>query len=308
MTRIINWLKCWLRWDGTANLIGCGTLVLGAAGFVILWFTLQTARTESKAALAAAQVALANLHAQRARLTFGLADGRLAKYSPPVKDKGKGTIVLYFRNVGPQRAPKVLINAFSDLLPTDKGKIRHLERYRTFLNGKPGGVGGSLSFSVGGGAPYNFPLDQKWVPNPKQWANIQNGGGGKIGFRIEGTFEYCDSWGRWWCEPFAARYDPALSKFVPSFLTTSDLCAYTTSAPKTLTGGLPGQTAKLLPPCVQPNETKSAGNGVNDPESHGRPITEYTSSWDFGIRPTKGFPGYLRMPPSPNHQAKRPGH
>lgn len=288
MTRVRNCLKDWLLWKGTANLIGCGTLVLGIAGFMILWFTLRTARTESKAALATAQaakkesqIALDNLHEQRARLTFGLADGRVAKYVRPTNGEKKGMIVLYFRNIGPKLAPKVLINAFSSLPPNNKGPMHHLSPYYSYHDGKLAGTHESLSVSVDAGTQYDFSLGQKWVPDPRQWTNIR---AGRLHFEIDGTFEYCDSWRNWRCETFSARYNSELAKFVPAFTPDSFLCTYTTPDPKSLTGGAPGVTVKFLPPCAQPNGTnpklisihhlqQRAGSALVHPQASSKPAS-----------------------------------
>lgn len=189
----------WLNWITAA---AAGT---GLGGLLILYWTLGATSTAANAAKTQPQAAIDALHSQRANVTLGLASGSLADYVPPA---GTSNIILHFRNTGPQSAPNALINAFSDLPPNEKGEFHHLYRARAFYKGKPAGVVGFGGFSIGSESRYDYPLDPKWVPNVNQWHNIVSGKYSP--FRIDGTIEYCDSWGTWHCEDFSVEYNPTL--------------------------------------------------------------------------------------------------
>jgi hypothetical protein len=119
------WRKS-LRKQGCLNFITCIAAVAGLLSIGAIWGSLKATQTQ-------AQTALDTLHSQRPNINFGLENGDMADYLPPVGNAKKGTIILHFRNTGPQSADSVLIDAFSTLPPAQKGEERHLLRYRTSI-------------------------------------------------------------------------------------------------------------------------------------------------------------------------------
>ncbi len=244
--------------------------------------TVEATRTAADAAHTQAQVALDTLHSQRPNIVFGPANGDLAAYVAPTRSQQKGRILIYFRNAGPEPSRGALFNAYSNLLPNEKGQIHHLLRYRAFIKGRPAGMVSGGGVNVSAGSEYALVLNDKWVPNPKQWANIRGDRGSKRygQFRIEGTFEYCDQWGAWRCEGFETAYDPQLGRFVPGVATPMG-CEYTTEDPGYLARGA-DLKAEILPPCEQPEERAQKG-GVNRPLRIGKPMRITLSSGNFGV-------------------------
>jgi hypothetical protein len=265
-------------------------LIFEVAAFFFLvryvhWTKVQSVATERAANAAkdsadTARIVLRKMRKRRPEIVFGLSNGSVADYIPPTRGQQKGTILIHFRNTGDEPSPNTLFNAYSDLLPSDKGEIRHLLRYRAFYKGQPSGLVGGGGTDIASQAQYDLPLDQKWVPNPAQWRNIENRRQRYGGFRVQGTFEYCDQWGVWRCDTFFTSYDPNLRKFVSTTMPPMG-CEYTTEAADYLAMGA-DYRAEILPPCEQPDERAQHG-GATHPVRVGTPRHITASSGNFGV-------------------------
>jgi len=182
----------------TAVIAGFATL----AGFISLGFlkgTLDATKDAAEAAATQARIALTQLHSQRPFMALGRGDGVIVEYRPPTETGRKGTIQLYFSNTGPAPALRFLVGAHSSLPTAQIEKGRHLYRRRVIQNGKPTGwlsMGGHI---VAANAPYVVTLDSTSVPSDDEWRLIETG---KLEFIIRGTYEYCDSWGKYTCNMF----------------------------------------------------------------------------------------------------------
>lgn len=233
------------------NWITLGAAVVGIGTLPFLYGTLKTTQISADAAKTQADAAIQALHSQRPFVSFGKPDGRLLDYIKPRKSDKKGSIILYFRNTGPAPAQNLLINAYSSLPPIEKGGNRHLYRFRIYFKGQPAGISFMGGTSLGASSVHSQPLEEKWVPNPEQWSLIRSGQWNGT-FRIEGTFEYCDSWGQYRCETFAARYQPPP---IDNFIATQALpqCFVHTPDPSEMAKG-EDYRAEPLPTCEQPEE------------------------------------------------------
>lgn len=233
------------------NLITLVATVVGLGTLAILYGTLKTTQIAADAAKAQADAAIQALHSQRPFVSFGKPDGRLLDYIKPQQNDKKGSIILYFQNTGSAPAQNLLINAYSSLPPNEKGDDRHLYRFRIYFKGQPVSISYMGGTSLGASSIHSQPLDEKWVPTPEQWSLIKSGKWNGT-FRIAGTFEYCDSWGQYRCEAFAAHYQPPP---IDNFIAAPPLpqCFVHAPDPSEMAKGA-DYRAEPLPTCEQPEE------------------------------------------------------
>ncbi len=239
------------------NLITFFAAAVGIAGIGILWGTLKDTQIQ-------AQVALDALHSQRPLVLLGKPDGSaIVEYLRPAnKKEKKGAMLINLYNAGPAYASHVLVNAFSSLGAPQKLNFQHLVRYIPLMNGKPIGIVGGGGSPVAPQAIYPWPLDDRWVPTPTEWKEIQTGTH-KGSFNIQGTVEYCDNWGNWRCDAFMLVYRPLpLDKFLNLSMPPEIFCKNQPD-PKELAAG-PGLGAIVLPPCGAGTDQQD----TNHPQKH----------------------------------------
>jgi hypothetical protein len=232
-------LAKWMNWvTGVAS-------VAGIIGLAFIYGTLKATQDQTQAAIDA-------LHSQRPYMSLGKADGVIAKYQPPVGEREKGTIELYFLNTGTAPATRFLVNAFSSLPTAEKIQERHLYRAKRFRDGKFIGwalMGGN---TVGRDATRIEVLDAKSVPSPDEWRQVEDR---KLDFSIRGNFEYCDLWGKYTCEVFMLTYRPSDGG---SFTIDASLpCPPSMIAKPDLQGKDPSVYVEMLSECQQPQERTS---------------------------------------------------
>jgi hypothetical protein len=182
-----------LAW-GTLGVILAYTLFSGG-----MWLAMLAANRNAGHALEVSQ---------RAYVSLGRPDGKLAELFSPDDHQGKTKIVLYFTNSGNIAASRFFVVSYRQRRNERQitVQIQHIERWKDLGPRAPGGIveryGGP---DLGARSVGRFLLGPAYDLSPDELTDVKTG---KEALVVQGSFEYCDGFGRWRCRKFGTLYEP----------------------------------------------------------------------------------------------------
>lgn len=189
---------------------------------------------------------------ERPYVGLGNHEGKIAEFVPQPDIRGAHWVVLHFFNSG--HAPALNFNVrywttYNTVFPQPQWP--QVQRFRNEVTGKIQVMGGGTT--IPGQSEYVFYVGPQGLPSKEQLERLRSTG---EQFYVMGTFDYCDQFGKFHCDGYAATY---LGQFNAWILNTGPQCLPPLRETKnTITS--PGRTTPdpLTPlcPCAQPGQER----------------------------------------------------
>jgi hypothetical protein len=231
------------RRDAFRKRLEIGALIVAAFYALItlkLWLTAKSTAEQTNEAFHTAQ---------RPYVALGGRDGKIGELLN-LTVKGKPIITLHFYNGGQSTARHFKVYIGATIPGANKSNFRHRHRYRA--SDREIITEGETNVGLAAQSEHmEYVLDPNllWT-----WSELNDINGE---FAIGGDLEYCDEFGTYHCQGWAAEYKPLLGAFIPGGPIDLPCVVEQGDAAqleRTLRNARPDVAVKEIEPCEQPNE------------------------------------------------------